>query len=337
MDRPRFYLQWHITHACNLRCAHCYQEEYKSHMPRAELFSALDSFGDLLRGRDVEPQINLTGGEPLLHPDFYDLCGEIRRRGYRLGVLTNGTLIDREAAEKLAALHPVFVQISLDGTRRIHDSIRGKGAFDRALNGVDRLKEAGVRVLVSFTAQRNNCASFAALAAVCRAHGVDKLWWDRVVTEDPALAVTTRQFRRLVHTANRLRREEGSRGGTPMVSCGRALQFGSDPCAETYRCSAGENMLILLADGSLMPCRRLPFVIGNLHDVSMRDLAESSPLMRQLRAPCVPEGCAGCRHLIRCGGGARCVTLAQTGRLDLRDVNCFYRRFGGRQGRGSWT
>ena len=324
MALPRFYLQWHITHACNLRCAHCYQADYESHMPREELFRAVDSFADLVRDRDVQPQVNLTGGEPLLHPDFFDLCAEIRRRDWRLGVLTNGTLIDGDTARRLAGLRPVFVQVSLDGTRRIHDAIRGACSFDRALAGIDRLKGQGIRVLVSFTAQRSNCRCFSGLVSVCREHGVDKLWWDRVVTGDEGLAVTTAQFRRLVKTANRLREAETKERGVPMVSNGRALQFGEDSCAELYRCSAGENLLVLLADGSLMPCRRLPFVIGNLRDGSMCSLTQGSPLMAELRAARVPEGCRGCRLLARCGGGARCVTYAQTGRLDLRDVNCFY-------------
>lgn len=324
MGAQRYYLQWHITHACNLRCVHCYQEEYQSHMPREELFRALDQFTELVEGRDVEPQINLTGGEPLLHPDFYDLAAEIRRRGYRLGVLSNGTLIDAEAARRLADLTPVFVQVSLDGTERIHDAVRGRGAFGKALSGIDRLKENGVRVLVSFTAQRSNARCLRGLARVCREHGVDKLWWDRVVTDDEKLSVTTGQFRRLVKVTERLRRAE-ARSGAPMISSGRALQFGGDPCAEVYRCSAGGNLLILLADGSLMPCRRLPFVIGNIREGTMREITEGSPLMKELRVPMVPEGCRGCRHLIRCSGGARCVTYAQTGRLDVRDVNCFYR------------
>jgi len=329
MDSPIFYLQWHITHACNLRCRHCYQAEYQSHMPRGTLFRALDAFDELLEGRGVQGQINLTGGEPLLHPDFFDLAGEIRRRGYRPGVLTNGTLIDRQTAARLAALEPVFVQVSLDGTREIHDAIRGPGAFRQALDGIDRLKEQGVRVLVSFTAQKSNCASFPALARVCREHRVDKLWWDRVVTETPeqmrALAVSTAQFRRLVAVTNRRRRAARRRGEQPMVSNGRALQFCPSVDEPSYRCSAGKNLLVLLADGSLMPCRRLPFIIGDLDKGGLREQLEASPLMRELAQPLVPAGCAGCRLLLRCGGGARCVTYARTGRLDLRDVNCFRR------------
>ena len=106
----------------------------------------------------------------------------------------------------------------------------------------------------------------------------------------------------------------------------RIRQFGRDLCEPGYRCAAGKNLLILLADGGLMPCRRLPFVIGNVNKGGMRGQIEASPLMRDLSRPVLPEGCAGCAQLSRCGGGSRCVTYAQTGRLDVRDVNCFYRR-----------
>ena len=328
MEAPIYYLQWHITHACNLRCVHCYQEDYRSHMPRAQLFAALEDFAALISDKNVRPQVNLTGGEPLLHPDFFPLAEEIRRREWRLGVLTNGTLIDEETADRLAALRPVFVQISLDGPPAVHDQIRGAGNFDRAMQGIDRLKARGVRVLVSFTAQKGNASSFAALAKLCRKHNVDKLWWDRVVTEGEeqkeALALTTEQFRRLVRTGNRLRERWRRPDGTSMVSNGRALQCADFNRDAPYRCSAGQNLLILLADGSLMPCRRLPFVIGNLRDGSMRQLTEQSELLRELARPLVPQGCAGCPRLLHCRGGARCVTYGQTGRLDLRDVNCFY-------------
>ncbi len=330
MEAPIYYLQWHITHACNLRCVHCYQEDYQSHMPREQLFAALEDFAALVADKNVRPQVNLTGGEPLLHPDFFPLAAEIRRQGWRLGVLTNGTLIDEDTAARLAALQPVFVQVSLDGPPAVHDQIRGSGNFDRAMQGVDRLKAAGVRVLVSFTAQKGNASSFAALAKLCRKHGVDKLWWDRVVTEGEeqkeALALTTEQFRRLVRTSNRLRERWRRPDGTSMVSNGRALQCADYARDAAYHCSAGQNLLILLADGSLMPCRRLPFVIGNLRDGSMRELTESSALLRELARPVVPRGCEGCTRLVDCRGGARCVTYGQTGQLDLRDVNCFYTR-----------
>ena len=316
----RHILQWHITHRCNLRCTHCYQTDYAARMSREQLFSALDRYERFLILHSLRGQINLTGGEPLTHPDFFDLALEIRRRGMDLAVLTNGTLITPALAHRLALLQPVFVQVSLDGTERVHDTIRGPGSWRRALDGIDLLKAAGLPVHVSFTAHRKNARSLLPLALVCRAHRVDKLWFDRVVIprgEDRAgLTLSTEEFRRLVRTASRLRRR------TPL-RCDRALQFlcsGDSPC---YRCGAGGDLLIFLADGGIMPCRRLPFVIGNVEDGELEDLLQSSPVMQSLRCAPVPDACAGCEYAERCRGGAKCVTYAQTGELFSRDVNCW--------------
>ena len=316
----RHILQWHITHRCNLRCSHCYQGDYAAQMSAEELFAALDKYERYLLSRRLQGQVNLTGGEPLAHPDFFRLAMEIRRRDMDLAVLTNGTLLTRESAHRLALLAPLFVQISLDGCERVHDAIRGKGSFRRALRGIDLLKAEGIRVLVSFTAQARNRRQLLPLALCCRAHGVDKLWFDRVVIpagdDREGLSLSTEQYRRLVNAAARLRKLTPLRGD-------RALQFLSFGSGSCYHCGAGGELLILLADGSLMPCRRLPFVIGALGDGELSEILENSPLMRSLREAPIPEACSACPHASRCRGGAKCVTYAQTGRLFARDVNCW--------------
>lgn len=326
--RKRFFLQWHITHKCNLRCIHCYQEEYNGHMEREDLFECLDKFCSFIKKTGYEPRINLTGGEPLSHPDFFDLCSEIRKRKINFSVLTNGTLIDEETAKRLKKLGPVFVQVSLDGIKKSHDLVRGEGNFDKALAGIDNLKKQGIKVLVSFTAQKNNIADFSGLARVCKEHKVDKLWWDRVVTstkeEHEKLALTTKQFRSFVKKTARLKKIYDFLGHR-FISNGRGLQFlGSKN--DCYVCNAGKGLAVILADGSVMPCRRLPFVIGNIKNAQLYDIMSKSTVVKQLRSTSVPDGCIGCEDYHRCGGGSKCVTFAQTGKLDVRDVNCFKKR-----------
>ena len=317
----RHILQWHITHRCNLRCRHCYQDEYACEMSREKLFEALDRYEGFLRAESLSSQINLTGGEPLVHPDFFDLAEAIRRRGHRFSVLSNGTLIDSETARYLALLKPEFVQVSLDGTERVHDRIRGEGSFRRTVEGIDRLKSRGVPVQVSFTAQRLNVRCFPALALACRIHRVDKLWFDRVVIpaeEDREnLSLTGEEYRSLVRTAQRLEKV------TP-VRCVRALQFRDESNDGRYHCNAGGNLLILLADGTLMPCRRLPFVIGNIFDGDLRDTLRQSEIMCALRDAPVPEECRACPRAEQCRGGAKCVTCAKTGTWMGKDPDCRY-------------
>ncbi len=324
-EGKRHFLQWHITHHCNLRCAHCYQEEYAFHMPEDRFDRWLAQYLDFTERRSLSPQINLTGGEPLVHSSFFSFAEELRRRDVRWAVLTNGTLIDASSAKRIASLRPAFVQVSLDGARETHDAIRGDGSFEKALRGVDLLKKENVRVIVSFTAQKSNVGDFSAVAVVCRKHRVDKLWWDRVVTDDTErLALSTDEFAAFVRQSNRLQDKYRRRMKT-RIDNGRALQFlcASQPCV--YRCNAGGDLLIFLPNGDVMPCRRLPFVIGNMERSPLEQIVAESELMRELKDAPVPEACRLCSHLSLCRGGAKCVTYAQTGQLYARDVNCFMR------------
>ena len=330
--KTRHVLQWHITHACNLRCTHCYQDDYQYSMPREDLFAILDKYTAFVQQNNYLGQINLTGGEPLLHPDFFALAGEIKKRGFRLGILTNGTLIDNSTADQLRDLHPVFVQISLDGTRKQHDAIRGKGAFRKALQGIRLLKSRGIRVLVSFTAQKKNVRSFPELARICRFYRVDKLWWDRVVTDNPqdcaALALSTKEFRKFLARSQRLEKRYRRRDGSSMVSNQRSLQFLDCSSSDnSYICAAGKTLLAVLADGSVMACRRLPVVIGNILEDEFQHIIDGSELVRMLQIHPCPDKCLLCRYVAKCFGGAKCITYGQTGTLNHSDPNCFANEF----------
>lgn len=323
-----FTLQWHITHRCNLRCTHCYQDDYACSAGLDSLLPVLDKYERFLKERGYLGKINLTGGEPLTSAAFFPLCREIQSRGISFNILTNGTLIDEENARKIAAVCPGWVQISLDGTERTHDRIRGEGAFSAALRGIDELKMRNVPVLVSFTAQKRNRRQLPALAEICDEHGVDLLWWDRVVTGSGSsarkLALTTKQFRKLTEVSGELSRKYIKSNGRSMVGCGRALQFLECPGSPGYVCSAGKNLVAVTADGSVMPCRRLPYVIGSIADRELGDILDSSPVIQSIRSAEIPAECAGCEHAGKCGGGSKCVTCGLTGDMFARDINCYY-------------
>ena len=75
-----FTLQWHITHRCNLRCTHCYQDDYSAFESRDSLSEILDQYGSLLNALNMHGYLNITGGEPLTHPDLFWLLSEARSR-----------------------------------------------------------------------------------------------------------------------------------------------------------------------------------------------------------------------------------------------------------------
>ncbi len=204
-----------------------------------------------------------------------------------------------------------------------HDAIRGKGSFDEAVRGVEALQSQGIFTSISFTAQRHNMGELKALAKLCERFGTDRLWFDRVVIpageDSEHLSLTTKEFQKLCQTAARLNR----RG---KVFCGRALQF--LPCNEKliYRCTAGTSLLALLADGTVMPCRRLPLIAGNVRESDLLTIYRDSPVLRDLRQCGIPAGCRSCFYADMCGGGAKCITYAQTGRYDLPDPNCTFHK-----------
>ncbi len=322
MEFNKYIVQWHISHLCNLRCKHCYQEEYNNHMSKEDCYLVLEKLDLFFKEKRLLPQINLTGGEPLLHPNFFEIVDEIKKRGYSFSVLTNGTLINEDIAQKLKDYAPIFVQISLDGDKVIHDSIRGNGNFDKALQGIDILKKYNIKVLVSFTAQKLNYKELKGLAKVCQKHKVDKLWWDRVVTEDENLFLTTGEFKELVEDCNNLIHGFHPFQYYSCVTNQRSLQcIGTNDCG--YSCSAGKQLIVILADGSVMPCRRLPFIIGNLKMDNLDNIIYNSDIMQQLSEFYAPKECYDCKDLGRCYGGSRCVTYAQTGELFNKDINCF--------------
>ncbi len=314
-----FTLQWHITHRCNLRCAHCYQDDYTAFEERDSLARVLDQYEALLAAYHYKGYLNITGGEPLTHPDLFWLLREARQRGITTAVLTNGTLIGRREAARLKDCGVDYVQVSLDGTEQAHDAIRGKGSFAKAVNGIRALRSQDIFVTVSFTAQRQNLKELPKLARFCRVLDVNKLWYDRVVIpagEDiKKLSLTADEFAKLSRKAARL----NQRG---MVSCARALQFLPCKNKQIYRCTAGERLMTVLADGTVMACRRLPLTAGNIKDSDLLTIYRTHPEILRLRNTPLPDACKGCADAKQCAGGAKCIAYAKTGRYDLPDPDC---------------
>ena len=159
------YLELLVTDRCNLRCAHCYLGEPRgADLPFGEAVGLLDQF-DRLGGL----RLLLSGGEPLLHPDFWRLNELLPRFGFRSVLLTNGTLLDRAAARRLQVQE---VQVSLDGLEPSHDALRGAGTFRAALAAVEHLREVGVTVSVATMAHRGNRTDFPELARLLDHLGV---------------------------------------------------------------------------------------------------------------------------------------------------------------------
>ncbi len=320
LSDKEFVLQWHITHRCNLRCTHCYQHDYRAVFEnREEMKNVLDQYGKLLDTYHYRGHINITGGEPTLHKELWWLLEQCAERNISTALLTNGTTLTVQDARHLKAFHVVYVQVSLDGCEKVHNAVRGTDSFQRAVNGIMLLKSQGIYTDVSFTVQRKNTGELGKLAKLCHRMGVDKLWFDRVViptAEDKQhLSLDAETYRKLCRTASALNRKG-------KISCARALQF--LPCKEKriYQCTAGKMLLTLLADGTVMPCRRLPLTAGNIKESDLLTIYRDSPLLKTIRQTAIPSECKLCQYAEACRGGAKCIAYARTGKFDVRDPDC---------------
>ncbi len=325
-------LQWHITERCNLHCTHCYQgDEAEPGLPPADLLTILDQFDELLagmrRGGPVSGQVTVTGGEPFVRDDCMALLREIRSRGHGLALLTNGSLLDTPLVERLAALEPRYVQLSMDGGPRTHDKIRGPGNHAVTVAAARRLVRAGIRTLISFSAGPSNYTEFEQVARLGCELGVDRVWADRVIplgSSSDEGSLGPHQTRALFEAMSRARDRARRRWfGRTEVAMHRALQFlisGSKP----YRCSAGRSLLAVSPGGDLLPCRRLPVPVGNLMQTPMLELYRHAAVLRQLRQPRpASRGCEVCPHQAGCRGGLRCLAWATTGSPFTADPGCW--------------
>jgi len=165
---------WNITRRCNLHRVHCYtnsnNEHYQGELTTEEGQRLLE---DLATFRI--PALLMSGGEPLIRPDFFELAQYARSLGLRLTLSTNGTLISEPAAQRIREIGFAYVGISFDGLGRHHDIFRGHlGAFYEAREGLRRLKAAGQKVGLRFTMTRHNIAYLDEIFDFINQEGIDR-------------------------------------------------------------------------------------------------------------------------------------------------------------------
>lgn len=155
-DQRRPIVVWNITRTCNLRCVHCYSDSAGMKYPGELEWEQMQAVVADLAAYKV-PSLLLSGGEPLVHPKFFDLVDLATEAGLKLTISTNGTLIDEERAAKLKAANVAYVGISLDGIGEIHDKFRGKeGAFKEAVDGFRACHAVGQKTGLRLTLTRHN-------------------------------------------------------------------------------------------------------------------------------------------------------------------------------------
>ncbi|MDR2875588.1 MAG: heme d1 biosynthesis radical SAM protein NirJ [Methylobacillus sp.] len=167
---------WNLIRRCNLTCKHCYSisadKDFAGELSTEEVFAVMD---DLKKFR--VPVLILSGGEPLLRPDIFDISRRAKQMGFYVGLSSNGTLITEDNIAQIADAGYDYVGISLDGIAATHDTFRRKvGAFDASLRGIRLCREAGIKAGVRFTLTQDNAHDLPALLQLTEDEGVDKFY-----------------------------------------------------------------------------------------------------------------------------------------------------------------
>ncbi|HAM50119.1 MAG TPA: hypothetical protein DCP92_05290 [Nitrospiraceae bacterium] len=311
-----FFIQYHLTERCNLRCKHCYQTgRGSSEMSLPEIREAVAEVSRLIEDwtqtYDIvfSPSFNVTGGEPFLRQDIFEILEDIGRGGFDIYLLSNGTLITADRAKRLEALGVKGVQVSIEGPERVHEAVRGKGTFHQALKGVQHLLEAGITVTLNTTLSEINAEYFMDVVDLASSVGVQRLGFSRLVPSGRGGELIDRMLKRervrelyqaiaSLHT-NELKIVTGDPIASQMSSdtndSGGAFPIGG--------CAAGLSGLTFLPDGTITPCRRLAIPIGNLRKDSLREIWSTSEVLGALRDKTKYTGkCGRCKRWDTCRG-----------------------------------
>ncbi len=167
---------WNLIRRCNLCCKHCYSisadTDFPGELNTEEVFGVMDD----LRQFGV-PVLILSGGEPLLRPDIFDISRRAKEMGFYVGLSTNGTKIDENNIDAIRDIGYDYVGISIDGIRETHDRFRQlDGAFDLSMRAVRLCRQAGIKVGLRFTLTQDNAAELPQLLQLMEQEQVDKFY-----------------------------------------------------------------------------------------------------------------------------------------------------------------
>jgi heme d1 biosynthesis radical SAM protein NirJ len=342
---------WNLIRRCNLNCKHCYSlstdVDFPGELSTEEVFATMDDLK-----RFGVPVLILSGGEPLLRPDIFEISRRAKALGFYVGLSSNGTLIDREMSRKIAAVGYDYVGISLDGIGAVHDGFRRRtGAYDAALNGLRLCREQGIKVGLRFTMTQQNVESLPGMLDLLEQERIDKFYLSHLVyagrgnryREDDAAHRTTRRAMDLVfercwdHVQRGLDKEyvtgNNDADGVYFLRWVRArFPDKADHIRAKLAAWGGNASGVNVANidnlGTVHPDTFWwHYDLGNVRERPFSEIWPdiSDPVMAGLKArPRKIKGrCGACRYFDVCGGNTRVRALQLTGDPWAEDPACY--------------
>jgi len=352
------FVCWETTKACLLSCKHCRATAIKSRLPEELDFeSGLRLIDQILEFGEPYPALLLTGGDPLMRSDIFDLIKHAREQGIYTAVAASVTpLLDRNRMELLRDLGVEIISVSLDGaTAELHDKIRNSpGTFDATLKAIRTAADCGIRLQVNTTVMKSNLRDLADIFHLVRERGA--VAWEAFflirtgrgsTLENPepweceevthflyeatqyGIPVRTSEgphFRRVF-----IQREKG--GARPrgelygLLSANLRRLEGEPLRAPFLRLNAtgdGRGILFISHSGEVYPSGFLPLSLGNVKVGNLKSIYTTHPLLLEIRNPANLKGrCGTCEHRVICGG-SRSRAYAEFHDLYQEDPACSY-------------
>ena len=346
---------WETTAGCNLRCIHCRRIE----VPKGSSFAP----GDLTTSESkalidqivafANPILVLSGGEPLLRPDIFEIASYATSKDLRVALATNATLIDAAMAAEIVKTGVKRVSISIDGSNaETHDAFRGiPDSFEQAWEGFDHLKAQGMSVQINTTITRHNVAELPEILkltqdkAAAALHifllvpvgcGVE-IGEEQMISPEECEKVLSwlgerdREGRIDIKATcaphyYRITRQQGGSPSRPAAAAkghpGQGHPHGLH--AVTKGCLAGTGVCFVSHKGDVFPCGYLPIEAGSIHTQSLQDIWEGSPLFAALRDSDLLTGKCGICEFKNVCGGCRARAYAETGSYLTEEPYCVY-------------
>lgn len=313
---------WETTRNCNLSCVHCRAAAtcgpYTGELDTETSFRLLDRIAEV-----GQPIIILTGGEPLLRDDIFDIAAYGTKKGLRMVMAPNGTLVTENAAKQMLDAGIQRISVSLDGaSAESHDGFRGvQGAFEGALAGIEAAKAAGVEFQVNTTITRMNRDEIPHILKLAENLGAAALHIFLLVPTGRGKyivdeAITAREYE---ETLNWFYDQKNRTGLQLKATCaphyyrilrqrahteGRRVTYQTDGLdAVTRGCLGGTNFCFISHRGVVQPCGFLDLNCGDVTRTSFAEIWKHSEIFNSLRNFDNLKGkCGACEYKKVCGG-----------------------------------
>lgn len=347
---------WEITRSCNLFCAHCRasanSSRFSNELNTGECFQIIEQILEV-----GKPILILTGGEPLVREDVFEIAGYAVSRGLRVVLGTNGTLINKGTASKLKAVPVSRVGVSLDfPVAGLQDNFRGKeGSFTSALTGIANAREAGIEIQINCTVTRLNAPYLEKLLSLAldvgavafhpfllvptgRGKGLESVELTPQEYEDTLNWIYDKQselrdriffkptdaphYMRVV--SQRKRKESDDHKAASSQPQAVSKQGGHPANVISRGCLAGTGFCFISHQGKIKGCGYLDIEAGDVRQQTFGHIWENSPLFNSLRDLSGIKGkCGRCKYKRICGG---CRARAYEGTGDYLETEpyCIY-------------